>query len=384
MTTLNSTLNWVENDAQQSLLWRSENLQRAPKQVQVADDTMKAENAYRLACEGTALLWRGDFQNAKNLLQAIARRIDRRPSKTKVKPEHETLHPSQIFHLHRQAQAHRARVLSMLIIPIQADFFIPLRRAPNVVEACIEAYGSSAEDFAISLRELLGVIGAHEWRKNGVHIPALNAKIHPHYAVFSPVRGEYLDLISKAPLPSLELAFDIGTGSGVIAALLAHRGVKKILATDQDQRALACAEENLSKLGLLAQVELLQQDMFPEGLAPLIVCNPPWIPARPNAPIEYAIYDPESRMLKRFLLEVGKHLERNGEAWLVMSDLAEHLGLRTTSDLWTWIDAGELEVIGKLDIRPSHHKSQQSQDPLQKARQAEITSLWRLRRKQNR
>ena len=43
----------------------------------VADDTMKADTAHQLACAGTALmLWRGDFQNARLLLQTVSRRVD--------------------------------------------------------------------------------------------------------------------------------------------------------------------------------------------------------------------------------------------------------------------------------------------------------------------
>lgn len=371
-------IHWIENQDTLSLQWHSENATPAPKRVQLADDTMSAETAYRLACEGTALFWRGDFQNAKNLLQAIARRIDKKPAKKQSKA---VATGAQAFHLHRQAQSQRARVLAMLIIQIDADFSIPLRRAPDVTQACIEVYGRVEQAFAISLRELLGVIGAHEWRKNGVPVPTLGGKIHPHYGVFSPVRGEYLELLAKAPLPTTELAFDIGTGTGVIAALLARRGFKKIIATDQDSRALACATENLQNLGVADQVELLKVDLFPEGRAPLVVCNPPWIPARPNAAIEYAIYDPESRMLKAFLLGVAQHLEPTGEAWLIMSDLAEHLGLRSAEEFWSWIDVGGLAVIGKMDIRPQHAKASDLNDPLHQARAAEITSLWRLRLK---
>ena len=36
--------------------WRSESGQAPPRRVVVADDTMKADAAWRLACEGTALL----------------------------------------------------------------------------------------------------------------------------------------------------------------------------------------------------------------------------------------------------------------------------------------------------------------------------------------
>ncbi|MFZ6817264.1 methyltransferase [Undibacterium sp. Ji22W] len=378
MDSSSPVIQWTENQGSHSLPWHSENASPAPKRVQLADDTMSAETAYRLACEGTALFWRGDFQNAKNLLQAIARRIDKKPAKTKKTSKSITT-GAQAFHLHRQAQAQRARVLAMLIIQINSDFSIPLRRAPDVSEACHEVYGEVEQAFAISLRELLGIIGAHEWRKNGVQIPALAAKIHPHYGVFSPVRGEYLDLIAKAPLPTDQLAFDIGTGTGVIAALLARRGVKKIIATDQDPRALACAKENLQKLDVADQVELLKVDLFPEGRAPLVICNPPWIPARPNAAIEYAIYDPDSRMLKAFLMGVANHLTPYGEAWLIMSDLAEHLGLRSAEEFWAWIETGGLTVIGKMDIRPQHAKANDASDALHLARAAEITSLWRLR-----
>lgn len=373
-------IHWTENTIEHSAVWHAENGCSAPKKVQIADDTMSTETAFRLACEGTALLWRGDFQNAKNLLQALARRIDKKPEKS-AKKQKPPASPAEAFHLHRQAQSQRARVLAMVLIPFEADYKIPLRRAPDVALACREAYGEGSQPFVASLRELLGLIGAHEWRKNGVDIAALGAKIHPHYGVFSPLRGEYLDLIAKAPLPSLELAFDVGTGTGVIAALLAQRGVKKIIATDQDPRALQCAQENLTELGLLSQVSLQKTDLFPEGRAPLVVCNPPWIPARPNSPIEHAIYDPESRMLRGFLAGVAKHLEIGGEAWLIMSDIAEHLGLRTAEEFWQWIEIGGLEVIGKLDIRPQHAKAKDASDPLHQARAAEVTSLWRLRQK---
>ena len=95
-----------------------------------------------------------------------------------------------------------------------------------------------------SLRELLGLIGAYEWRRKGVEIPALGGdRIHPHYGVFSPVRGEYVDLVAQAPLPAGDTAFDIGVGTGVLSAVLARRGLARVIATDQDARALACARE---------------------------------------------------------------------------------------------------------------------------------------------
>jgi methylase of polypeptide subunit release factors len=346
----------------------------------VADDTLTADTAYRFACEGTAMLWRGDFQNARQLLQAMARRADKR---IRAGGKSSADYP-EAFHRKRMAQAQRARVLGMLLIPFEAGHVIPLRRAPDVREACEAVHGLADVPYVTSLRELLGLIGAHEWRRRGVDIPALGARIHPHYGVFSPVRGEYVALVADAPLPKAiadnNLAFDIGTGTGVLAAVLAKRGIKHVLATDQDARALACARENVERLGLGRQIEVLQDDLFPIGQAPLIVCNPPWVPGKPSSALEYAVYDPESRMLRGFLAGLSAHLVPGGEGWLILSDLAEHLKLRSRETLLAWVEQAGLRVLGRLDARPTHAKATDSDDPLHAARAAEVTSLWRLGR----
>jgi methylase of polypeptide subunit release factors len=257
-----------------------------------------------------------------------------------------------------------------------------LRRAPDVRRACEEAYGPGDRTSIVSLRELLGLIGAHEWRSKGIEIPALGGRIHPHYGVFAPIRGEYVDLVANAPLPaampSSDTAFDIGTGTGVLAAVLARRGIGRVVATDQDPRALACARENLGRLGLAHQVEVVPADLFPEGRAALVVCNPPWVPARPSSPIERGIYDPESRMLRAYLAGLAAHLEPGGEGWLILSDLAEHLGLRSRAELLDAIDAAGLKVVDRRDVRPVHPRASDASDPLHAARAAEVTSLWRL------
>ncbi|MGX1854055.1 methyltransferase [Streptomyces sp. NPDC055299] len=379
---------WTEADEARSARWRSENGAPPPRRIVIADDRTKADDAYKLACEGTALLWRGDFHNARQLLTAMARRIDRRPRKT---PPADV---TQAFHQHRAAQNQRARILGMLLVPLDATLAVPLHRAPDVREACARAYGPAdpareeapgtaegADPTAslVSLRELLGLIGANEWRRKGVEIPALGGeRIHPHYGVFSPARGEYVDLVAEAPLPSQELAFDIGTGTGVLASVLARRGVRRVVATDQDPRALACARENTQRLGVAGQVEVVEADLFPAGRAPLVVCNPPWVPAKPTSPVEHAVYDPGNRMLHGFLSGLGDHLTPDGEGWLILSDFAEHLGLRAHTALLDAIAAAGLTVLGRLDITPRHPRARDTSDPLHVARAAEVTSLWRL------
>lgn len=371
-------ISWQEGGETRSAQWRSERAASAPKRVLPVDDTLTADQAYRLACECTGLLWRGDFQNAKQLLQAMARRADNKSRRADRKPRKQSDDPREHFNLHRQAQSQRARTLSMLLLQLEPGYRINLKRAPEVQQACEEAFGPASEPLLISLRELLGVIGAHEWHKRGVDITALGAKIHPYYGVFSPVRGEYLDLVAQAPLPSKTLAFDIGTGTGVLAALLAKRGVQRVVATEIDTRALACARENISRLGFEKQVEVIETDLFPAGKAPLIVCNPPWLPARPSSALEHAIYDLDSRMLLGFLNGLPEHLEPDGEGWLILSDIAEHLGLRSREELLAAIDHAGLQVVDRIDTRPQHPKAQDKSDPLHAARKAEVTSLWRL------
>ena len=371
------TISWLAGEQTLTSDWRSENGWLPPKRTVIADDTMTADSAYRLASEGVGLIWTGDFQNARQLLHALARRTAKR------RPKYLELPYPERFHQVRLARAQRARTLGMLCLPFEPHHLLKHRRAPDVKAACQAAHGDSKTAYVTPLTELLGLISAYEWRKNGIEVPALGARIHPHYGVFAPTRSEYLELIAQAPLPQgpgmLGHAFDIGTGTGVIAALLLKRGLTHVTATDTQARALACAQENIERLGLSSGVTFEETDLFPAGQADLIVCNPPWLPGRPASGLEHAIYDQDQHMLNGFLKGLSAHLTPQGEGWLILSDLAEHLGLRTHEDLIERIEAAGLRVMERLDIRPMHAKAQEEEDPLADARRAEVTSLWRLR-----
>ena len=402
-------IHWTDAETPQQARWRSERAAPPPARVVLADDTLSADAAYRLSCEGTALLWRGDFHNARQLLLALARRVDRPPRRKArggvvggavggaggaggapagAAPPAAAEPPGAAFHRHRQAQAQRARVLGQVLLGLDGDHGIPLRRAPDHRQACREAWGpGDGQPAVVSLRELLGVVSAHEWRKKGVPIaalgPAPDNRIHPHYGVFSPVRGEYIDMVAHTPLPSgaEALAFDIGTGTGVLAAVLARRGVQRVRATDCDARALACARDNFARLGVAEAVDLVEADLFPpapDARAALVVCNPPWLPARAGSPIERAVHDEGSAMLRGYLGGLAAHLLPGGEGWLILSDLAERLGLRRRDELLGWIADAGLVVLGRVDTWPKHPKAADADDPLHTARAAEVTSLWRL------
>lgn len=369
-------VSWEQDGTTRKALFSSSNAAKPPTRIQAVDDTLTAHEAHKMAAQGVGMLWTGDYHNARQLLSAMGRRA---PDAAKPKRQRADESTAERFYKYRQARAQRSRMLSMLMVPVEPGAVVALRRAPDISEAWHNAFGEVTEATVVTLQELLGAVGAQQWRSNGLFVPALDAKIHPHYGTFAPVRGEYLDLVAQEQLPGTDTAFDIGTGTGVLAGILAKRGVQNVIGTDSQARAIECANETFRALGLSEQAHAVLCDMFPEGRASLIVCNPPWLPGTPQTLLDYAIYDPKSRMLREFLRGLPEHLNPTGEGWLVISDLAERLGLRSREELLGWIAEAGLEVLGRSDTRPTHSRSADTSDPFHAERSAEITSLWKLR-----
>src|SRR5699024_12301075 len=115
-------------------------------------------------------------------------------------------------------------------------------------------------------------------------------------------------------------------------------GLARVTATVPIPRAVAYARANRRRRGLEQRVSVMEADLFPPGQADLIVCNPPWLPGAPTSALELGIYDEGSGMLRGFLAGLGDHLAPDGEAWLVLSDLAGHLGRRRRGKLLQLID----------------------------------------------
>ena len=388
-----TVIHWIENGVERSTTWHSENQARPPSRVTVVSDDITADAAYRLVRSGTGLLWRGDFHNGRQLLQALDRRLKRHHAREGESVRRNAKRrdaergsagrnaAERTFNAQRRFIAERARLLGHLIIELGEDYLLDLRRAPDVTSACQAAYGPSSGPMCVSLTELGGVLSAYQWQLKGVTIPALGESIYPRYGVFSPIRGEYVDLVAQTPLPQAtpETAFDLGTGTGVLAAVLLQRGIAQVVGTDINPRAVVCARDNLERLGFAGTVEVVEADLYPDGRAELIVCNPPWLPAQPSSVLEAGIYDPGSDVLHRFIDGLAAHLSPAGEGWLILSDLAEHLGLRSREQLLERIRAAGLRVAGRHDTTPRHPRATDAKDELHQARSAEVTSLWRLK-----
>lgn len=362
-----STVQWTENGTTRTARWHSGNGTPPPGRIVVVDDRLNAAAALRFARAGTGMLWRGDFPNARQLVRAMDRRI----------PE-----GSGSFAEVRSARAERATLLGKVLVFVEADHSLQLRRVPDIRAACEHAFGGIASTL-ISLRELLGALSAYQWHQKGIYIDTLGSRLYPAYSVFAPTRSEYVDLVAQEPLPGKgsPVVFDLGTGTGVLAALLARRGAAEVVATDLNPRAVHCARDNLRRLGLSDRVQVLETDLWPaDRRADLVVCNPPWLPGNPASALELGIYDASSSMLHRFIDGLPDHLTPHGEGWLILSDLAEHLGLRTRAELLARISAAGLKVAGRRETTPRHRRATDSADPLHAPRSRERIMLWRLTR----
>jgi SAM-dependent methyltransferase len=364
-------LAWREGAVERRGAWLSPTVP-PPARIGPSDDRTTAREALARVRRGEALLYRGDYQNARQLLAALGRRVAARGSPAD---------PAGAWRAERERRRLEREVLSRVILPIEAGFRIPLRRAPDVTAALAEALGPDARlPGLLPLRDVLGMIGAHEWRRRGVPVPALGASVHPHFGVYAPVRGEYVDLVARAaeawPAGGRR-AFDVGTGTGVLAFVLARAGAS-VVATDAEPRAVACARENAGRLDLAGRVEVVLADLFPDGRADLVVSNPPWLPGEAATPLERAVYDPGGAFLARLVLGLPAHLAPGGEGWIVLSDLAELLGLRPPGHLQALAARAGLRVAVAAEARASHRRARERGDPLHAFRSREVTRLFRL------
>jgi hypothetical protein len=124
------------------------------------------------------------------------------------------------------------------------------------------------------------------------------------------------------------------------------------------------------------------------------------VPAEAHTPLDRAVYDPGGRFLSRLLAGLPGALAPGGEAWVILSDLAERLGLRDEGEVERRATAAGLTVAAVLTARPAHPRARSAReeagavrrpgkgearvieaDPLAAARAEEVTRLFRLVRR---
>jgi SAM-dependent methyltransferase len=345
----------------EAFTWHSESGEPAPARLSPVDDRLNANAALQRVRRGEYLLYTGDFHNAKQLLGAIGRRLSSPP------PARSLL---EAFRAERRSRQLEHETLSRIVVALDRSYRLGLARAPDVAEACRQVWGEPETDTTVvPLKQLLGMLGAAEWRRKGLAVPGLTDL---------PTRTDYAELLLSVPNVKGKRVFDVGTGTGVLSFLLLQRGAASVVATDCDVRAVHCARENANQLGLSPRFRVVEADLFPEGRADLVVSNPPWIPEPPKNRVDRAVFDEDSRFLQRFLEGLTAHLEPGGEGLLILSNLAVLLGLRPQGWLEEQLARCGLTVKWTRATPARHSKAKDRSDPLHAARSREVTTLYCL------
>ena len=117
---------------------------------------------------------------------------------------------------------------------------------------------------------------------------------------------------------------DIGTGSGLLALCCCRHGAAKVVATDVNPNAVACARHNAKRLGYSPDVRLVSPEpnqAIPTAFAAIedseqfdvIMSNPPWEDGKPSQWSDFALYDPDFRLLRSILQDAPRYLRPGGK-----------------------------------------------------------------------
>ena len=352
-------------------LWHSESDAPRPETLVEVDDRLSADEALKRVRRHEHLLHVGDFHNAKQLLQAMTRRLP---------PPQKTNSLREAFREERRCRQREFETLSRVLVEIEAGGTVRMSRGPDVSELCRQLWGTPVQALPriLPLKTLLGMLSATQFRKTGLQVPGLQQPLVPHYGVYVPTRFDYLLLLNQLEDVRGTTVFDIGTGTGVLSLMLLQNGAQRVTATDIEPRAVECATENAARHGFSSRFQVLQRHTFPDGKADLIVCNPPWLPEAPKNRVDRAVFDADNEMLLHFLEQLPSHLTAAGRGVLLISNLAELLELRPVGWLAEQFQRFGLSVSEHREQRAAHSKARDKADPLHAARSREVTSMYVL------
>jgi release factor glutamine methyltransferase len=151
-------------------------------------------------------------------------------------------------------------------------------------------------------------------------------RVEPGVFIPRPETEELVDRALRLAPRDAATVLDLCTGSGAIAcALAAQRPGWTVWAVERAAPALACARDNVDRLGLAGRVRVVEGDLFtplagrvPEGVA-LLVANPPYLDTAmlPALPVEVRGWEPREALDGGpDGLAVIRRLLREAPAWL--------------------------------------------------------------------
>jgi len=148
----------------------------------------------------------------------------------------------------------------------------------------------------------------------------IELKLHPQ--VYEPAEDTFL-LAENLAVRKGDTALDVGTGTGLIALLMAKKA-SSVLGVDINPLAIELAREN-ARINGIKNVEFRVSDLFENvsGKFDVITFNAPYLPGEPEEPIDLALVGGEGgrEVLDRFIREVPEYLKPGGTVQIVQSSI---------------------------------------------------------------
>ncbi|WP_456420686.1 HemK2/MTQ2 family protein methyltransferase [Thermococcus sp.] len=165
--------------------------------------------------------------------------------------------------------------------------------------------------------------------------------------VYEPAEDTFL-LAETVNVEPGETALDMGTGTGLIALIMARKA-DFVIGVDINPKAIELARRN-AELNGIRNVEFRVSDLFENvsGKFDVITFNAPYLPGKPEGPIDFALVGGETgrEVIDRFIDEVPRYLEEKGRVYLVQSSIT---GIDET--LWRFEKAGlRADVVAKRHV----------------------------------
>ena len=148
----------------------------------------------------------------------------------------------------------------------------------------------------------------------------IRLELHPD--VYEPAEDTFL-IAETLDIKPGEMALDVGTGTGLIALLMAKKA-RFVLGVDVNPLAVELARKN-ALLNGIRNVEFCLSDLFENvsGKFDVITFNAPYLPGEPEEPIDLALVGGETgrEVIDRFIREVRDYLTEKGRVYLVQSSI---------------------------------------------------------------
>lgn len=143
--------------------------------------------------------------------------------------------------------------------------------------------------------------------------------------------SELRRLITEDNLASGRAVLEIRTGTGLLSLLCAQNGANKVVATDVNPAAVACARYNVARMALDSVITVQQaQAQPPDAFATLaaadrfdlILSQPPSLDQAVSEPSQHALHDPGFGLLASLLGGLDAHLRPSGRCLICYGNVA--------------------------------------------------------------